>query len=171
MTRIRPGASTKAHLDICGNVNPILVGGNSLSLNVNRAYYFRVTWGLPVLASKIAVDIGVSSGNICLGVYSNTGAGKNARPGTRKGTTGTVASPGTGRQEIALSAPTSVAIGDWLAIAVDNATIRILGESPAGHALMQGVGDLQDTAFPLPATAAAVQGNSGGRLFPLVAGP
>ena len=57
----------------------------------NQGWYMRYRGGGPI--TKIGIHVGASSGNICLAAYSNTGVGRNARPGTRIGTTGSVVCP------------------------------------------------------------------------------
>lgn len=120
----------------------------------NRCLYLRAT-GSGVI-SKIAVDIGTSSGNIDVGVYANTGVGRAARPAARKTSSGSVASPGTGYQEIALTASVYVEEGDWLAVSSDNATVTyaLTGGNGSSGSMAQGLSHFQTGTFPLPATAA-----------------
>jgi len=119
----------------------------------NRAYYARTRDGGVI--TGVQLDIGVSSGNICVAVYRNTGSGPAARPGTRVATSGTTASPGTGAQTISFGGSVTVQPGDWFYIAADNATITFRRALNAGLAPLS-LFCQQDSAFPAPATAGPV---------------
>lgn len=129
--------------------------GTSLGASgaANRAYYARVVnWGT---ITGLMVDIGVSSGNIAAAVYSNTGVGAAARPGTRTATTGSIASPGTGPQTLSLGGSVVVEPGDWFCVAADNTTVtfrRVLNAGLVSAALFCQ----QDSAFPPPANASSL---------------
>ena len=103
--------------------------------------------------SKIALQIGTSSGNICVGVYSSTGVAYNAVPDARLATSGSVACPSTGWQEVALGASVDVKTGDWLVVAFDNSTATVFGVASPGSGLANhGLSRTQSSAFPLPST-------------------
>lgn len=140
--------------------DPALLGNSSSTTNANRALYFRVEHGGTI--SKIGAHVANQSGNLCFGVYANSGVGPAARPAARTATTGSVACPGGGYAEFALGASVDVKPGDWLAYAPDNATCRLLcaniGGGVVASTLMAGRSAFQDTAFPLPATATPSNG-------------
>lgn len=118
----------------------------------NTAHYARVTQAGPV--SKIGVKIGTQGGNISLAVYRNTGRGRNAVPGARIATSGSVVCPVAGYQEIALGAATWVHVGDWLALSADG-TVCTFGSqlvTGADHDIGKGRQYRQATAHPLPVT-------------------
>lgn len=123
--------------------------------NVNDCAWGRVQGGFTPGASAVRLYLATSSGNIAVAVYADTGAGL---PGARLATSGSVASPGNGQQDIALTTETDVTTGMWLALSADNTTVQFArsGVPGAGSSTM-GVGfsALQATAFPPPATAAA----------------
>lgn len=122
------------------------------ALPANRAYYARTVNGGTI--NGVQIDVGVQSGNICIGVYRTTGAGPAARPGTRVATSGSVLCPAVGAQTVNFTAPITVLPGDWLAIVSDNATAtfrRVLNSGLQSAALFCQ----QDSAFPLPATTTA----------------
>lgn len=135
----------------------------------NSSWYYRVFDGAPI--SKIRVQIGTSSGNISVATYSNSGAGLSAIPGTRLATSGSVASPGTGIQDVSLGATVTVNPGDWLAIAADNTTATFSGiTGVGGSTLLSGMTYNQLTAFPCPSTPTSlIAGNN--RLIGLVGVP
>lgn len=122
---------------------------------INMAYYRRTFIPFTWTPNRIGVFIKTSSGNLDLGIYADDGTGLN--PGARIASTGTTASPGTGRRIFTIS-PGSMAAGVyWLAVGVSNATLS-LGYEGEG-VVTSGAGPLlglsQATAFPLPATAGA----------------
>ncbi|NUR79681.1 MAG: hypothetical protein HOQ21_04450 [Dermatophilaceae bacterium] len=138
-------------------MDPVSLSAAS-ALNANQAVYMRVRGSGYI--SKIGMHVGTSSGNICVGVYANSGAGSSAAPSTRKGTSGSVACPVAGYAEVPLTAPVWCADGDWIALVADNATATFYRGGAAGFAssLAKGRTNFQSTAFPLPATAASGTG-------------
>lgn len=128
--------------------------------SANRTYYHRVTGGGTI--TKIGLYVAASSGNICVSVYANTGTGRASMPGNRVATSGSVACPAVGYQEIALGASVTVTSGDyWFAISLDNGTATFATAGTSGQAI-QGMSAWQDSAFPSPATAAASNGGGSG---------
>jgi len=134
-----------------------------------KGFYFRVTGGGTI--TKLGLYIGAQSGNICVSVYANTGTGRASAPGARVATSGSIACPATGYQEIALGASLNISSGDyWFAVAADN-TVATFGSLTSNGWAIQGVSAWQDGAFPLPATATPANGagNGGGsRWFALI---
>lgn len=122
----------------------------------NAAHYARVTQAGPI--SKIALKIGTQGGNISVGVYRNTGKGRNAVPGARVATSGPVVCPVAGYQEIALGAAVWVHVGDWLALSADGTVCTFGSQLVAGadHDIGKGRQYRQATAHPLPATPAGL---------------
>lgn len=133
----------------------------------NQAVYARVRDAGPI--SKVGLEVGTASGNISVGVYRNTGKGRNAKPGARLATTGAIACPAAGYQEVTLDKAVWVYAGDWLAISADNATatFRALLATAAASNLGKGRQYSQITAHPLPA-AANVSNATVGETFVLV---
>ncbi len=90
----------------------------------------------------ISINIGVSSGNLDVGIYNAAG--------TRLCSSGATASPGTGWRTINFSSPTSIPAGrHWLAVAVNNTTFNI-----TVHNGMAYVQRIVATSYPLPASIA-----------------
>jgi hypothetical protein len=144
---------------VCSVVETAGALGAGQTLNSNRAVFMRAVGSGPV--SKIGLDIATSSGNICVAVYANTGTGPDARPSTRKQTSGSVACPSAGYAEVALGASVNVEHGDWLCLVVDNATAAfraLSGSTFAGNGLWAGRAAYEDSAFPAPATATPING-------------
>lgn len=121
----------------------------------SQTRYMRLlTGGVPM--SKVAVDVGVQSGNIAVAVYRNSGVGKAARPtGGRLATSGSVACPAVGYQEIDLGATIVPQPGDWVAIATDNATVTLLASSSttvSSRMARGGSGMGTENVYPPPVT-------------------
>lgn len=120
----------------------------------NRAVYVRVIKGGTI--SKLGIFVGTSSGNVSVGVYSNTGAGTSARPASRQATSGAVACPATGFQEISLGATVTVAEGDWFALSCDNITTTFYRQLGAGINAFPFLNCKQATGHPLPTSTASL---------------
>jgi hypothetical protein len=127
----------------------------------NTALYFRVRDSGTI--SKIALEVTVSNGNISVGVYASSGEGRAAVPASLKATTGAIACPAVGPQEIALPASLHVSAGDWFAISSDNGTaaFRSLLTAELSTPLANGRCYKQATAHPLPATPSSLTGVTG----------
>ena len=120
----------------------------------NQAWLFRVPHHQSGTISKIGVHVTVQAGNVCVGVYSNTGTGRSARPDTLVASSGSVACPAVGYAEISLGSSVVVNPGDWLAYAASSATTAIARQGGALQSEMgAGFSHYQVSAFPLPATA------------------
>lgn len=143
-------------------VDPGIVrSSDNLGMAANNAVYMRVAEGGTI--SKVGLSVAVQSGNISVAAYSNTGIGRSSNPGTLLASSGAVACPAAGYQEISLGASVTLAPGDWLAISADNATVRFL--SLLGTANTNGLGAgrqyQQTTAHPLPSTPASLTATAG----------
>lgn len=125
-------------------------GGATVAQNVCR--YMRVIGGGAI--TKVGMHITTSNGNISVAHYSNSGSGRSSVPATRVATTGAIASPGTGYQEVNLS--TTLSPGDWLAISTDSASFALLkagGFAASASALAAGRAYAQTSAHPCPSPA------------------
>lgn len=115
----------------------------------NRGIYVRVVNGGPI--SKVAFDVGVSSGNISVAAYRNTGVGKAAVPtGAPLATSGAVACPASGLGEINLDATVHLNAGDWLFLSCDNTTATVARNAPISTVFNAGTAYRQDSAHPAP---------------------
>lgn len=132
--------------------DPKYTGLNFGAQSANRVNFGRV-YGAPMLISKLGINIGVSSGNVSLAVYSSTGVGSQARPGTRLATTGSVACPAAGEASISLDAPVVVVPGDWFALSCDNGTATFFRATTASMNFALSGYVQQTSAHPAPATA------------------
>lgn len=150
-------------------VDPLMAAVSTGVGSANRTYYHRVIGGGSV--SKLGLYVATASGNICASVYANSGTGRAAAPGARLATTGSIACPAVGYQELALGTTITVTSGDfWFALSADNATAAFDVVSTSGHSI-QGRSAWQDSAFPspTPATPSNGAGSGGGsRAFCLV---
>jgi hypothetical protein len=124
----------------------------------NRVYYFRV--GAAAAVGHVTVEVGTQSGNIAVGAYANNGSqGRAAAPATLLASSGSIAMPAAGVQQIALGSTVGVAAGDWLAVAIDNVTakLRSFGSATAAGTNQGRYGYELLTSFPtMPATPAPV---------------
>lgn len=84
----------------------------------NAARFLRVLSHADI--RYIAVQVAVSAGNICVGVYRPTGTGLNAGPGELVATSRSVPCPAAGFRSITLNKLIDVHPGDYLAISADN---------------------------------------------------
>lgn len=144
--------------------DPITARGTDVAVVgtvANTGLYYRVRDGGTI--SKVGLEVTTQSGNISVGIYSNSGLGRSAVPAARKATSGAVTCPAVGYQEISLGASVTVVPGDWIAISSDNVTaaFRSLLTSELTTQLSSGRCYKQATAHPLPATPASLTAISG----------
>lgn len=141
-----------------GHATSALTGNGGTS----SARYTRFLTGGP--CSKIAIQVGTQSGNISVAIYRNSGVGTAAVPGTRVATTGAIACPVTGYQEISLGSTLQIYPGDWVGVSADNATATFQTYQTSQLAAMgAGVSYLQTSgAHPCPATPTGVSAASNG---------
>lgn len=163
-----PGSGVAASKDdplgfgIPWSVDPRLASSQSTVGAANRGWWYRVT-GAKSGCTKIGISVVTQSGNVCAGIYANSGAGRAAAPAARLATTGSVACPGTGYRELDLTdGPVNIKQGDWLFFAADNITASF-DAAPAGSTgISTGLRGYADAAFPAPAAAPAIAfGNRG----------
>jgi hypothetical protein len=123
----------------------------------NHTVYQRVMGAGSI--SKIGVWVKVSSGNISVSVYSNSGVGSAAVPASRQATSGSVACPAAGYAEISLGSTVDVKDGDWMAISADNVTATFacpLADSGTFNDWGKGIQCAQASAHPSPATPSSL---------------
>jgi hypothetical protein len=141
-------------------IDPRVGGIANAAATANRLDLQRV-FGGPLRISKLLINVGTASGNICLAVYSNTGTGTAARPDQLLGTTGSVACPAAGVAQVPLVAPVTVQPGMWFGIVSDNATAtfaRTLGG--AYSPLTEPFSCRMTGTFPAPATLSGLTANA-----------
>ena len=131
--------------------------------NANQASFVRL-YGTGAI-SKIGIEVIVSSGNIQAAVYSsasgtgfNSQLGRDAVPGARKATTGSLACPAAGYAELSLGGSITIEPGDWLGFSADNTTAAFIMIDDGGSGLVsnmfkglryyKGVFTLPDPAGP-----------------------
>jgi hypothetical protein len=150
---VNPG--TGAWLGMAATITTPAAAG---ALTANSATYNRVTKGNVPNATKIGIIVGVQSGNIMVGVYRNSGSGPSSLPSAQVAATSSVACPAPGYQELALGGSYSIGEGDWLALAVDNATASFA--RVAANGINNSPWVVRSSTFTLPApTTAATQSN------------
>lgn len=119
----------------------------------NRAYFWRLIGAATI--TKIGVRVGVSSGNISLAVYRNTGVGRAAAPGTQLATTGAIACPPAGVDtNVPLGSTVVLQPGDWVGMSCDNTTASFYGQSVGilVSSAYAGRGGYQSAAHPCPSS-------------------
>lgn len=132
-----------------------LLPGVVSALTANSTYFNRVTRGFAKSASKIGFVVGTSSGNVSVGIYRNTGTGTAAVPtGAPVASLGSTACPAGGYAELTLGNTADVYPGDWLALAVDNATATffVLTTNTAPIAVLNA----RQSNFPVPTVSTLV---------------
>lgn len=135
----------------------------------NQCRYFRVIGSGTI--DSIGIVIGSTTGNIGVAVYRKTGVGRDARPGTRLATTGSIASPGNGYQEIALGASVSVENGDFFALSASSGTITFATHGTGtAQASDMGLGFCmyQTSAHPPPTDNPTVTGGLDGWVVAMI---
>jgi hypothetical protein len=146
-------------------------GTDSLPLPAaNNSVYQRVREGGTI--TKVGMQVAVSSGNISVAVYRNSGTARSAVPGTRLATTGAIACPSAGYAEVTLDASATLYAGDWISLSADNgtATFRTLLANVFDSNLGLGRQLRQASAHPAPSTPASLIGTIG-NTFVLVGVP
>jgi parallel beta-helix repeat protein len=153
-----------------GIVRTVVPVNNAAAITVgsaNTTRFYRVIEG--GIITKIRINVSVQSGNIAVAVYANTGLGLAAAPGTRLATTGSIACPATGVQDVSLGSTVTVAIGDWLAIGADNITATFLGITGAGDGNLSAGQAGSQATFPPASGPTITYGNN--RLISLIGVP
>ena len=129
---------------------------------VGSALFYRVRDGGVI--TKIGLEVTTQSGNISVGIYTNSGQGKAAVPVSLKATSGAVACPAIGYQEISLGGSVAVAPGEWIAISADNTTAAFRSLLTSELTTQLGLGRCfkqVGSAHPLPATPGALTAITG----------
>ena len=127
--------------------------------------YNRVVEGGVI--SKIRIYVSVSSGNVAVAVYANSGTGISSVPGGRLGTSGSVACPATGFADVSLGGNVTVSPGDWLALSADGNTATFWGTSGAGDSTFSTGLQGSNATFP-PADPAGTMTPGNNRMHALV---
>jgi len=126
----------------------------------NRAIYMRLLDGGAV--TYLWYQVTAASGNIALGLYTSTGTGRQAVPGTRYANTGAIPCPAGGQIQTTI-AGTTVAQGDWMGMSCDNtaATFLMTNNTGQNNGLGKGFNMYQATGHPLPDTPSGLAVGSG----------
>jgi hypothetical protein len=104
-------------------IDPV-IGSEFVVASANMGRFARVHGNGSV--SSLKFRVGTQSGNISVAVYSNSGTGRAALPGTRQRTSGSVACPAAGNASVSVGTALLVTDSDfWFAISVSSATATI----------------------------------------------
>ena len=124
----------------CTVLTPEISTNAVISLTAGWVMFHRARIDSAVTISKMALQMGASSGNICVGVARGTAGRSN--PTNIIATSGPVAAPAVNTYaEIPLLAAVTIQPGDWFFIACDNITAQCshgTGEAGAARALALG---------------------------------
>lgn len=138
---------------------PGVYGGTSAWPSANQGFWIRALSGGRI--SKIGLNVAVQSGNICLAVYRGEGIGRLRKPaGAPVITTGSIACPATGYQEVDLGGAVDVRPGDYLFMSCDNSTAAFTGQNGQTSELYRGTTFAKGASFPAPADPGAVGGTA-----------
>lgn len=150
--------------------SPFHYSFNNHTVGANNAARFMRGLGAGSTVNTLVFSVSPSSGTLSVGVYDNDGGtGSAANPGTRKATSGSVACPSTGDASVALTASTTFDDGDWFALASSTTSAGFHGwDAVSTGTTSTPFSQLQLSAHPLPATAAA---SSGSRAFAMYGEP
>ena len=117
----------------------------------NRCLYQRMR-GFGSI-TNLAVHVIVSIGNIGLALYVNSGLGETAVPGTRAGTSGSIACPAAGYASTAVVAADITAGSHWAALSASSASATFSGQNTSGvAAIAKGGAVLEESGHPPPTT-------------------
>lgn len=149
-----------------GTFDPRTITSPLSVASANRAYFNKVRPRATKYVTQLWTSIGTSSGNLDLGIFASDGT--SGAPGTMLASTGSTASPGTGRRTISLTAGVWLLAGVdyWFAEAADNTTITFDALNPA---IIHGATYQQDTLFPLATVASPTGPATTGRVYPVFA--
>jgi hypothetical protein len=132
-------------------VDPRTASLNNGAITANRTVYLRYR-GANGPITKIALAVGVSLRQLrSRRVQEHRLRPVRAARYARIGTSGSVACPAAGYQEVALTAAADIRDGDWLSLAADNATptFALAGGNGTGYALARGLSHFEG-GLPTP---------------------
>jgi hypothetical protein len=136
-------ASSFSTFGMAWTVDPRLLrsGGQLAFSSANRAYFMRLN-GSKTGATGFRIQVGIGSGNISIGIHSNSGTGASAVPtGTPRATTGAVACPASGPAPlltISGGGTFDAVEGDWIGFSCDNTTATFATGINTGQSTMYG---------------------------------
>lgn len=136
-------------------VGQFLATGNS-SFFTNESIAVRCRTRTDLIVNRIGCVIAISAGNVDLGIFSDDGDGSD--PLTKLASTGSVASPGTGKQLFTIPTTIIPAGAFWIAIGISSASLSLrYGNTAASFGMYDPTFDnmqrpRRHAAFPLPAT-------------------
>lgn len=135
-------------------VSPFTTLGNGTFPTANRGLFFRVM-GAKLGAQAVRLTVAAQSGNICLAVYRNNGRdGRDAAPeASPVASTGAIACPAIGTQEVPLGSVVDIRKGDWLYLGADNIVCSFLRIASLQTDVQQSQAycRARNAAFPAPA--------------------
>lgn len=158
-------------LGYCATAPALLTSASATWRGANAGQAVRVIAG-GFQISKIALQVGVQSGNISVAVYRGTGSGMARRPtGTPIAQSGAVACPAVGYAEIPLDQAVTPLLGDFLFMSCDNVTASFYMVSGNVSPLQASVGYGKSAgAHPAPDTSAWTSADATAFKQPLLAG-
>lgn len=144
-------------MSVAGQFIGVAYVETSGTLTANTAYFVRVTIPRQMTFNRVGMNIAASSGNIDVGIYADDGTG--LAPGNRTVSSGSTASPGTGRQLITIASTTLAQGIHWVGLAADNTTFSI-SRSTTSYTVWMHLAQSKASSFPLPASVSALSTNA-----------
>lgn len=116
-------------------------GSANRTVTATNLYFFRVQGAGEITTLNFWVGTVDAAGTAYLGVYDNTGSGRNARPNNPlSGATGSVSLANAGvnnvLKTVTFGAPVTVHHGDWIAFGTNSATATFLTSAPNTNTLL-----------------------------------
>lgn len=147
-------ASPDGMYDFPYTVDP-RTGGGYTSVTANNIYYYRIQGAGTIAGLALHIGTSDSGQSINLGIYTNTGSGRNAKPGSLvAGSTTTIAlTAATGYYSANFAGSLAVTHGQWVAFSSTSAVATYLRPAPnTGTALTAGLAWYQSGGPTLPST-------------------
>jgi hypothetical protein len=140
-------------------IDPRLGGGFS-TVTANNVYYFRAQGAGTIGGLGVHIGTADAANSVNLGVYTNTGAGRSAKPGSLISSC-TIASATAGFQSANFASGITFQHGQWIALSTASATVTFLRNAGnTGTALTAGLAWFQTGGGPtLPATPSVTLNN------------
>jgi hypothetical protein len=133
-----------------GYVQPFLPGvtmADQVWSATNDARYMRAISGGVI--TKVAIQVAVSAGNISIAIKNDNAGTPATGVGSVKQSTGAIACPALGYQEVALGASVTVAKGDWFCMSCDSNTASFRGFGGNDTDLHKNVAGRSGTSHPI----------------------
>lgn len=144
------GASGSALYEFPMTIDPRVADGNRV-LTANNLYFFRIQGSGTINGLGFHCGTGDAAATAYLGVYTNTGGGRLARPSTPRATATVngAGMTGAGYKQANFGSAVTVYQGDWFAIGFTTAVPTVLTSAPnSSTPLSDGLACFQTAVLP-----------------------